>query len=97
MFALPENLNIHNAKEVQEQLLNYFEQLSAEEQQEAVLDFAALRDFDAAGLQLLMAVYKTCTNAGMQLKLSGMTPFVQQLLELSGSSDILVKGGSSSP
>lgn len=89
MFTLPENLNIYNVKDVQEQLLSYCEQLLTEEQKEAVLDFSELRDLDAAGLQILMASHKTFSNAGLVLKLDGVNSFVQHLLNLSGSSDIL--------
>ncbi len=91
MFILPETLTIHNVEEYQEKLLSYLKENA--EKEAAVLDAKALQDIDTAGLQLLLSFCKIFLLEERSFRIINKDPYVQQIFDLSGSSDVLEKGG----
>ena len=93
MFKLPDTLNIENVKEVQEELLNYLQEATKDENEDLALDAGELRDIDAAGLQLLISAYRTFAEEGHPIRLINVSEFLEQMLDISGAIGILGKGG----
>ncbi len=92
MLKLPEFLNIHNVREVREEILAHLGKRMKEGKKEFVLDAAVLQDVDAAGIQLLLATFKACQREGLSFSLMNRGKMLEQLLELSGAVDIVEKG-----
>lgn len=92
MFVLPESLTIHNVREVQEALLSFLAQSSEEPDSEMIIDMANVRDFDAAGLQLILSAYQTFFKEGRPCRLINVQA-LEQWLDLTGAGDILRNGG----
>lgn len=92
MFVFPDSLNIHNVKEVQEQLLEFLQQGEpGKTKEEVVMDAGNINDIDAAGLQLLLSTCKTIRREGRKYRLVNQGQLLNHLLELSGAGDILEK------
>ncbi len=94
MLTLPETITIHNVKEVQEQLMEHAQQLEPEKP--VVLNAEMVQDADAAGIQLLLSASKTFRQEGRSYSLVNCQELFEKLLTISGASDIVDKGGSSS-
>ncbi len=75
-------LNIYTAMEMKDTLLAGL--LTNEELE---LDLSAVDEFDAAGLQLLIMAKQGATALGRTLKITGHTPVVLDILNLSGLGD----------
>ncbi len=93
MFLLPGTLTIHNVDEYRQKLITYLEQ--NKEKEATVLDATALQDIDTAGLQLLLSFCKIFLLEERSFRIINKDPYVQQIFDLSGSSDVLEKVGQS--
>jgi len=78
-IAITGELSIYTALELKNTLLAG---LSANAELE--LDLSGVSEFDAAGLQLLVAIKQEATAAGKVLRFTGHSPAVLDLLDLSG-------------
>lgn len=75
-------LNIYTAMELKDTLLAGL--LTNEELE---LNLSAVDEFDAAGLQLLIMAKQGASALGRTLKITGHTPVVLEILNLSGLGD----------
>ena len=91
MFSLPVNLDIHNVKEVYGDLLEAVEQKIEFGKKKLVLDAAKVEDIDAAGIQLLLALKKTCKKEKIEFRIENIGETCQRLFLLSGVN--FYKGG----
>lgn len=89
MLALPSALVIHTIGELHEQLTNL---LDEENGNQIVLDGQDLQDIDASGIQMLVALQKTCTVLNKELKIIGIPESIGRLLRISGADFILGNG-----
>ncbi len=80
-IAIEGELTIYTALELKDRLLTA---LSSSEELE--LDLSEVGEIDAAGLQLLVMVKQQATNLGKVLRITGHSPVVVELLDLSGLS-----------
>ena len=72
-------LTIYTALELKDKLL-----AGLSETKELELDLAEVSEFDAAGLQLLVMLKKEAAVLGNVLRITGHSPVVSDLLDLSG-------------
>lgn len=91
MFAFPGSLSISNVNEVRNELLAYLKE--KEPENGIVLDLSGLQDLDTAGLQLILSVCMTINAEGRSFLFEDISPFVRQVFQMSGVTDILEKGG----
>ncbi|MGZ8181895.1 MAG: STAS domain-containing protein [Methylobacter sp.] len=78
-IVIEDELTIYTALELKDQLLAG---LSASEELE--LDLSGVGEIDAAGLQLLVMIKQEAAALGKALRISGHSPVVLDLLDLSG-------------
>jgi anti-sigma B factor antagonist len=78
-IAIEGELTIYTALELKDKLLNG---LSANRELE--LDLSEVGEFDAAGLQLLVMIKQEASALGKELRFTGHTQVVLDLLDLSG-------------
>ncbi|MFW6410171.1 MAG: STAS domain-containing protein [Halanaerobiales bacterium] len=84
MYKLPEVLDIYHVEDLQAELSVYFDKCREEEKAEVVLGAQQVEDVDAAGLQLLLSLQKTCSEAGMELVVEDKSAVLAKLFLLSG-------------
>ncbi len=78
-IIIEDELTIYTALALKEKLLSGIE---ANETLE--LELSGVSEFDAAGLQLLVMIKQEATALGKVLKITGHSPVVMDLLDLSG-------------
>jgi anti-anti-sigma factor len=78
-FVIEGELTIYTVTELKDKLLS---ELSKAEKLE--LDLSEVSEFDAAGLQLLVTIKKEAEVLGKVLQITGHSPVVVELLDLSG-------------
>lgn len=81
MFSLDESLTIYNVVDVKERFFAY---LQEEGNNQFYIDASKVEDMDGVGLQLLLSIMKTCTNAGVMITIK-ISRTVKELLQLTGS------------
>lgn len=75
-LSLAQDLTIYHALEQKSQLLD-----ALAEGQTLELDLSQVAAIDTAGLQLLLLVKREAGSAGKQVKLTGHSPAVRELIE----------------
>lgn len=83
-IAIKGEFNIYTAAEMKDTLL-----AALLTNEEIVLDLSEVEEFDAAGLQLLIMAKQGAKALGRVLKITGHTPAVLDILNLSGLTDFL--------
>jgi anti-anti-sigma factor len=78
-IAVEGELTIYTAVELQNKLL-----AGLSKTDELELDLSEVSEFDAAGLQLLVTIKKEAAVLGKVLRITGHSPAVSDLLDLSG-------------
>lgn len=73
------SLTIYQARDLQAALLEAFRQGTA-----IAADLADVQEIDAAGLQLLVALARSCSSVGLALQFTGPSPAVIEALHWSG-------------
>lgn len=73
------SLTIYQARDLQTALLDAFRQGTA-----ISADLAEVQEIDAAGLQLLVALARSCRHAGLALQFNSPSPAVAEALRWSG-------------
>jgi RNA polymerase sigma-B factor len=66
--------------------------MAADSQGRVVVDLAAVRLIDAAGISVLLDAFTSATQAGIGLTLTGARPYVARLLDVSGLGPQLTTG-----
>lgn len=83
MLKLPESITIFNVLEVKESILSFLEK-TREDESEAVFDAVSLQDIDAAGVQLLLAAFKTFEDRNITYKLINQGERLKSMFALAG-------------
>lgn len=78
-IQLSGSLTIYQARDLQAALLEVFRQGTA-----ISASLADVQEIDAAGLQLLAALARSCRNAGLALQISNPSAAVTEALQWSG-------------
>jgi anti-sigma B factor antagonist len=78
-IAIEGELTIYTALELKDQLL-----IGLSATPELELDLSEVGEFDAAGLQLLVMIKQEASALGKELRFTGHSPVVLDLLDLSG-------------
>lgn len=78
-LQLSGSFTIYQARDLQAALLNAFQQGTA-----ISVDLADVQEIDAAGLQLLVALARSCAAAGLALQFNSPSPAVAEALRWSG-------------
>ncbi len=86
MYTLPSSITVDNVESVRDELLKWYKE---QEQGSVVVDAAKMHSMDATGLQLLIVASNTFGRAGYSFQLVNATPALEELLELSGGSDLV--------
>lgn len=89
MFTLPQDMTIHNVKTIQTELLDYIEMQIGENKSKLILDAKEVDDIDAAGLQVLLSAYLTAQEEKISFELKNNAGYLNEVLNLSGVSDVL--------
>ncbi len=92
MLKLPDSLTIHNVGQVRQTIISYLEKQKKEENNIIAFDARSLKDIDGAGIQLLLSTLKAFGQEELSFSLVNRGKILEQLLELSGASDIVEKG-----
>lgn len=56
---------------------------------EEIVDLADISDIDMSGIQLLISLQKTIALKGFSLHLSGLSPYIENSIRLSGCTSLL--------
>jgi len=91
VFKLPSTLTIDNVHSIRDELM---QKVNAAQAGSFVVDAGELQNIDALGLQLLIAASGSLEKEGCSFQLINVTPVLQELLEVSGGSDLLETEGS---
>ncbi|OEH85624.1 hypothetical protein BHU72_02160 [Desulfuribacillus stibiiarsenatis] len=85
MLTLPESLNIYNVASYLDTLKEVFESSNYR----IMLDGSLNQDIDASGVQLLLAVNKTCNKNNGSLKILGPSPTLSKYLKITGATELI--------
>lgn len=88
MYSLGESISIFNCIDVQQELLEYLHECS---DGICKLDASELNDIDAAGIQILLSLEKTCKNEDLILELVNLQEQMKDTFHKLGLETLLVK------
>ena len=83
-FGLSGRLDTTTAPQLQADLLPAFDEAA-----EIVLDFAELAYVSSAGLRVLLMGQKTANSKGASMSLTGVSPEIMEVFEMTGFADML--------
>lgn len=86
VFVLPPQLNIETVEEIKHDFCNWIMDHPADE---IVWSFSEVKSIDTAGLQLILACYKSSARNGKQFVISNVSKKVMEMIKISGVADVL--------